>query len=66
VAAGLGLTIAPQFAVDPMRDRDVVIVPLARPRIVVTLGILSRKGVPLSLLAQVMIKVIRRRLRAKA
>jgi DNA-binding transcriptional LysR family regulator len=65
VAAGLGLTIAPQFAVDQVRDRDVVIVPLGRPRIVTTLGILSRKSVPLSPLAQALIRIMRRRLRAK-
>lgn len=52
VQAGLGLTVMPRSAVEALRTENISHTPLTRPRITRTIGILSRRGAALSLLAQ--------------
>ena len=52
VRAGLGLTIMPRSAVRALNEKDISYSPLTRPKITRTIGILSRRGAPLSMLAQ--------------
>lgn len=51
VAAGVGLTILPRLAVDPTSG-DVAMVPLRNPSMTRTLGIVSKRGAPLSPIAE--------------
>jgi DNA-binding transcriptional LysR family regulator len=59
VRAGMGLTILPTLAVDPCATPGLAAVPLRNPGITRSLGILSRKSVPLSPLAQELCAVAR-------
>ena len=52
VQAGLGLTILPRCAVEALHKEDISCSPLTRPKITRTIGILSRRGASLSMLAQ--------------
>ncbi len=52
VAAGAGLTVVPQGAIDAVRAPNVACVPLRYPSVVRTLGVLTRRGVPLTPLAR--------------
>ena len=52
VRAGLGLTIMPRCAVEALNDEDISYSPLTRPKITRTIGILTRRGAALSILAQ--------------
>ncbi len=52
VRAGLGLTIMPRCAVEALQGENISYSPLTRPKITRTIGILSRRGASLSLLAQ--------------
>lgn len=65
VLAGVGLTIVPRLAVDVMGMPGIAAVPLERPSITRTIGILSRRGVPLSPAAESLADLIRRHLRAR-
>jgi DNA-binding transcriptional LysR family regulator len=51
VSEGLGLTVMPRSAVDALQTEDVCVLPLSRPSISRTIGILSRRNVGLSPLA---------------
>lgn len=64
VLAGVGLTVVPRLAVDVMGTPGIAAVPLERPGIVRTIGILSRRGVPLSPAAESLAELIRKHLRA--
>ncbi len=52
VQAGLGLTVIPRSAVEGLRSEEISYAPLTGPRITRTIGILSRRGAALSMLAQ--------------
>jgi len=52
VQAGLGLTIMPRCAVAALQGEDISFSPLTKPKITRTIGILSRRGRTLSMLAQ--------------
>lgn len=47
VRSGVGCTIVPQLALDAVADNDLVAIPLRAPAVSRTLGIITRKGVPL-------------------
>lgn len=63
VREGLGLTIMPRSAVDALNDPAVAILPLSRPRISRTIGILSRRNVALSPLARDLCAAFKRKRR---
>ena len=52
VQAGLGLTIMPRCAVEALHAEQISYSPLTHPKITRTIGILSRRGATLSVLAQ--------------
>ena len=52
VQAGLGLTIMPRCAVEALQREDISYSSLTRPKITRTIGILSRRGASMSMLAQ--------------
>jgi DNA-binding transcriptional LysR family regulator len=52
VQEGLGLTVIPRSAAEGLRAEGVHAIPLTKPRITRTIGILSRRQVGLSMLAQ--------------
>ena len=52
VQAGLGLAVMPRSGVEGLRSEDISYTPLTGPRITRTIGILSRRGAVLSMLAQ--------------
>jgi DNA-binding transcriptional LysR family regulator len=52
VRAGVGLTVMPRCAVEALNDGEISYSPLTRPKVTRTIGILSRRAVPLSMLAQ--------------
>lgn len=60
VHAGLGLAIVPQLAINPVDSPGVVVLPLRNPGISRTLGVVSRRGVPLSPAADALLALIRR------
>jgi DNA-binding transcriptional LysR family regulator len=47
VRAGIGYAIVPQLALDTIDDGELVAVPLRSPSVTRTLGIITRKTVPL-------------------
>jgi len=51
VAAGVGMTIVPRVAIDVVRASNLAAVPLRSPSITRTLGVVTRRGVPLGPLA---------------
>ena len=63
VRAGVGMTVVPRLAVDVMGTPGISAVPLERPSITRTIGILSRRGVPLSPAAEILAELIRKHLR---
>jgi DNA-binding transcriptional LysR family regulator len=65
VRAGLGLTVVPRLAVDQAADAGVVAVSLHHPSVSRTLGILTKRGLPLSPAAQAMVDLFTRHLRAE-
>jgi len=60
VAAGAGLTILPRLAIDLDRAKELVAVPFTHPKITITLGVLSRKNVPLSTSAEALVGTFKR------
>lgn len=65
VAAGVGLTILPLLAIDRDRTKELVAVPLDRLKIAITLGMLSRKNVPLSVPAEALVGVFKKHMQRK-
>lgn len=65
VIAGLGLTVVPRLAIDIAGTPGVAAVPLRNPGIVRTLGILSKRGVPLSPPAELLAELIEARLKSE-
>jgi DNA-binding transcriptional LysR family regulator len=47
VRSGIGYAVVPQLAYDVMADRDLVAIPLGAPTVHRTLGVVTRKGIPL-------------------
>jgi DNA-binding transcriptional LysR family regulator len=47
VRSGIGYAIVPELAYDGAADRDLVAIPLAAPLVQRTLGVVTRKGIPL-------------------
>lgn len=66
VVAGLGLTIVPRLAIDGAGMPGVVAVALRNPGISRTLGIVSKRGLPLSPAGHALLDIIRRRIKAEA
>lgn len=64
VEAGLALAVVPRLAVDAAGSARVVAVPLRDPGVVRRLGVVSRRGVPLSPPAEALLALLRRRFRA--
>lgn len=65
VAAGLGITALPRLALDLIKpDRQLVAVPLQRPAIARSLGLLTRIGRSLSPASRAFMETVRRELRA--
>lgn len=60
VAAGVGLTVVPRGAVGVVRAQNLASVPLRQPSVVRTLGLLTRRGVPLSAHANEIVGIIER------
>ncbi|MBL8701200.1 MAG: LysR family transcriptional regulator [Alphaproteobacteria bacterium] len=63
VLAGVGMTVVPRLAVDVMGTPGLAAVPLERPSVARTIGLLSRRGVPLSPAADTLAELIRKHLR---
>ncbi|HZH53572.1 MAG TPA: LysR family transcriptional regulator [Microvirga sp.] len=57
-AAGVALTVVPRMALDSIDERGLTLVPLRNPSITRQLGIVSRRGAPLSPLADELRKII--------
>lgn len=64
VRAGLGLAIVPQLAIGPTDSPGVAAVPLRNPGISRTLGVVSRRGVPLSPAADALLALLRKHVKA--
>lgn len=47
IRSGIGYAIVPQLAYDVMADSDLVVIPLDEPTVHRTLGVVTRKGLPL-------------------
>jgi DNA-binding transcriptional LysR family regulator len=60
VRAGLGLAVVPQLAISPADFAGVVIIPLRHPTVSRTLGVVSRRGVPLSPAADALLGLLRK------
>lgn len=65
VRSGVGYTIVPQLAYDLAMSSDLVAIPLRAPTVTRTLGIIARKGVPLSAPARSLIKILTQVLKAR-
>lgn len=65
VLAGIGLTVVPRLAVDPGATPGLVEVKLRQPQITRTIGVLSRRGQPLSASGAALLAIIRRTLKAE-
>jgi DNA-binding transcriptional LysR family regulator len=63
VEAGLALAVVPRLAVDAAGSPGVVAVPLRDPGVVRRLGVVSRRGVPLSPPAEALLALLRRQFR---
>jgi DNA-binding transcriptional LysR family regulator len=63
VEAGLALAVVPRLAVDAAGSQAVVAVPLRDPAITRRLGVVSRKGAPLSPAAEALLGLLRRHFR---
>lgn len=63
VEAGLALAVVPRLAVDAAGSPGVVAVPLRDPAVMRRLGVVSRKGVPLSPAAEALLALLRRHFR---
>jgi DNA-binding transcriptional LysR family regulator len=63
VRAGLGLTVVPQLAVNVEESPGLVAVPLRNPSISRTLGVVARRGVPLSPAADALLALLRRQMK---
>jgi DNA-binding transcriptional LysR family regulator len=61
VAAGVGTAVLPRTAVDVVRAQNLACVPLRSPSITRTLGIVTRRGIPLSPMAASLFTIIERR-----
>jgi DNA-binding transcriptional LysR family regulator len=57
-AAGVALTVVPRMALDAVDERGLKLVPLRNPSITRQLGIVSRRGTPLSPMADELRKII--------
>jgi DNA-binding transcriptional LysR family regulator len=66
VAAGLGVAVLPRLSIDGSGERGVVAVPLRNPGITRTLGVISKRGLPLSPAATALLSLIRKQLKAEA
>lgn len=64
VRAGLAISVVPRLTVDMMAGQGLVAVPLRGPSISRTLGVVSRKGVPLSPAAEALVGIFRAHLDA--
>jgi DNA-binding transcriptional LysR family regulator len=64
VLAGLGLTVVPRLAVDVMNTPGIAAVPLRNPGVSRTIGIVAKRGMPLSPAADALLGIIRKRMRA--
>jgi DNA-binding transcriptional LysR family regulator len=62
VQAGLGLTIVPRLAIDASGLPGVVARPLRNPMVTRTIGIVMKRGLPLSAAGQVLMELINRHL----
>lgn len=63
VRAGLGLTVVPQLAVNVEESPGLVAVPLRNPGISRTLGVVARRGVPLSPAADALLALLRKQMK---
>ncbi len=63
VEAGIALAVVPRLAVDAAGAAGVVAVPLRDPAVVRRLGVVSRRGVPLSPPAEALLALLRQRFR---
>lgn len=63
VRAGLGLTVVPQLAVNVEESPGLVAVPLRNPSISRTLGVVARRGVPLSPAADALLALLRKQMK---
>lgn len=62
VAAGVGMTIVPRGAVGVVRAQNLATVPLRNPGITRTIGVVFRRGVPLTSQAAEFLRIIERRI----
>jgi DNA-binding transcriptional LysR family regulator len=64
VRAGLGFAVVPQLAVSAADSPGVVAVPLRNPGVSRTLGVVARRGVPLTPAADALLNLLRRHVKA--
>ncbi|NKC29869.1 LysR family transcriptional regulator [Falsiroseomonas selenitidurans] len=65
VESGLALAVVPRLAVDAAGSPGVVAVPLRDPGVLRRLGVVSRRGVPLTPAAEALLALLRRHFRAR-
>ncbi|MDO9499084.1 LysR family transcriptional regulator [Falsiroseomonas sp.] len=65
VESGLALAVVPRLAVDASGSAGVVAVPLRDPGVLRRLGVVSRRGVPMSPAAEALLALLRRHFRAR-
>ena len=65
VIAGLALTVAPRLAIDAAGSRDLAAVPIVNPAVARTVGVVSRRGMPLSEAGEALLKLISRSLKSE-
>jgi DNA-binding transcriptional LysR family regulator len=64
VAAGVGMTVVPRSTIAVVRAQNLACVPLRSPSVTRTLGVVTRRGVPLSVLGASLLKLIERSIAA--
>ena len=66
VLAGAGLTIVPRLAIDAMASPALAAIPLRNPGLTRTLGVVTKRGAPLTRPAEALLDLISRQMKADA
>lgn len=65
VSAGLALTVVPRLAVNATASQGLSAVPIVNPSVARTVGVVTKRGLPLSEPGEVLLRLITRKLRAE-
>jgi DNA-binding transcriptional LysR family regulator len=66
VIAGVALTVVPRLAIDAARSGGLVALPITGPAVSRTVGVVTKRGIPLSPPAEALLKLVTTRLKGEA